>query len=69
MIMIFLITPGPDVTKKALIQMGNVAPGASLSASNQLYNLRNSPSPIPPPRVAPKPKEAISLPAPVYQRK
>ena len=56
------------MTKKALIQMGGVAPGASLTATNQLYNLRNSPSPVPPPRPQAKAGAAISPPAPIYQR-
>jgi len=62
--------PGPDVTKKALIQMGNVAPGASLAASSLLYNptLRNTPSPVPPPRMSLKDKEPPRPAAPAYQQ-
>ena len=68
---LFFCFSGPDVTKKALIQMGNVAPGASLTASNLLYNptLRNTPSPVPPPRMSAKAQEPPRPAAPAYQRK
>jgi len=61
--------PGPDVTKKALIQMGNAVPGTSLTASNLLYNpaLRNSPSPQPPPRIPTQAKDPPKPAAPAYQ--
>jgi len=61
--------PGPDVTKKALIQMGNAVPGSSLAASNLLYNpaLRNSPSPQPPPRIPTQAKDPPKPAAPAYQ--
>ena len=51
--------------------MGNVAPGASLTASNLLYNptLRNTPSPVPPPRMSAKAQEPPRPAAPAYQRK
>ena len=64
-----VVVSGPDVTKKALIQMGSGAPGTSLTASNLLYNpaLRNTPSPIPPPR-ATKSQSPPKPIAPTYQQ-